>query len=177
MSEAGASVEDKGLAPRSGGTSAGPRVAVVSLFFIRPSTGGGNVHTAELVTFLARWIRRRAFPFRTRTMGHWPGLRDSARRPYRVLLRYKATDWTGGAIQSRLHDRLVDFRSDHVIVTHCWNFKPLLGEAVQDYPYILRQQALECLCPLDNLRFLVDAGSEPVQFPLHQMATPHLCLG
>ena len=46
------------------------------------------------------------------------------------------------------------FNPDHVIITDSWNFKPLLAEAVREYPYILRLQAMECICPLNNVRLL-----------------------
>jgi glycosyltransferase involved in cell wall biosynthesis len=62
-----------------------------------------------------------------------------------------------------------------VIITDSWNFKPRLAEAVRGYPYFLRQQALECLCPLNNLRLLADAGGEVRQCPLHQLAAPEHC--
>ena len=48
------------------------------------------------------------------------------------------------------------FNPDQVIITDSWNIKPLLAEAVREYPYILRLQAMECLCPLNNLRLLVE---------------------
>jgi glycosyltransferase involved in cell wall biosynthesis len=53
--------------------------------------------------------------------------------------------------------------------------KPLLAEAVRGYPTIPRLQAMECLCPLNNVRLLVEPGGTARQCPLHQLATPAEC--
>ena len=82
--------------------------------------------------------------------------------------------WNQADIQS-VYRRAVDrFDPDWVVITDSWNFKPLLAEAVAGYPYILRQQAMECLCPLNNVRLLVDAGRVR-QCTRHQLATPAEC--
>ena len=60
-------------------------------------------------------------------------------------------------------------------VTDAWNFKPLLADAVCGYPCILRFQAQECLCPLNNVRLLPDGSGGFRQCNLHQLATPVEC--
>jgi glycosyltransferase involved in cell wall biosynthesis len=62
-----------------------------------------------------------------------------------------------------------------VLITGAWNFKPLLAEAIQGYPYILRFDAFECLCPLDNIR-LLPSKSGFRQCYRNQLATPGECL-
>jgi glycosyltransferase involved in cell wall biosynthesis len=50
--------------------------------------------------------------------------------------------------------------------------KPLLAEAVQVHPYILRFHAMECLCPLNNVRLLLDGPDRFRQCQRHQFASP-----
>lgn len=56
-----------------------------------------------------------------------------------------------------------------MIITDSWNSKPLLAEAAEGYPYFLRIAALECLCPLNNVRLLLSATGSPVQCDNHQL--------
>ena len=56
-----------------------------------------------------------------------------------------------------------------------WNMKPILADAVADYPYFLRIQAQECLCPLNNLRLLADDSQTVRQCPRNQLATREIC--
>ena len=67
------------------------------------------------------------------------------------------------------------FRPDCVIIQDAWNFKPHLAAAVRGYPTFLRFQALECLCPLNNVRLLPDGPAGPGQCSRHQLATPAAC--
>ena len=67
------------------------------------------------------------------------------------------------------------FNPDQVIITDSWNIKPILAQAVRGYPYMLRMQAMECLCPLNNLRLLFDERGRFRQCPLHQLASPGEC--
>ncbi len=64
---------------------------------------------------------------------------------------------------------------DYVIITDAWNMKPILAEAVRGYPYLLRFQAQECLCPLNNLRLLASGPETFEQCPGNQLTTPDLC--
>jgi glycosyltransferase involved in cell wall biosynthesis len=161
--------------PPANQAAEGPiRVAIISFLFNWPSTGGGNIHTVELATFLTR------FGYEVRhyyaRYPEWRIGNVNAELPYAShALEFEPAEW-------RLHDILAcyrraveEFDPDCVIITDSWNIKPLLAQAVRGWPYILRLQALECLCPLNNLRLLMEDGSEFRQCPLHQFATPDQC--
>ncbi len=62
-----------------------------------------------------------------------------------------------------------------MILTDSWNLKPLLADAAGGRKYILRLQALECLCPLNNVRLLPGPDGKPRQCNRHQLATPDGC--
>ena len=62
-----------------------------------------------------------------------------------------------------------------MLITDSWNFKPLLAEAVDGYPYLLRLQAMECVCPLNNLRLLPGTDGRVSQCPRNQLADPEAC--
>lgn len=151
------------------------KVAIVSFLFNWPSTGGGIVHTFELAQFLRRagyevqHIYARYMPWGIGTVPE--------PLPYPSdVLEFTEAAWNADAIQARFRKAVEAFDPDHVIITDSWNFKPLLAHAVQGYPYILRFQALECLCPLNNVRLLF--GPEGLaQCGRHQLATPDQCHG
>lgn len=150
------------------------RVAVLSLLFNWPSTGGGTVHTAELAHFLARAgydVRH----FYARYPG-WGVGAVAAPTPYpSEPLEFDDASWDASEIEARFRQAVAAFDPDHVLITDSWNTKPLLAEAVRGYPYSLRLQALECLCPLNNVRLLPGPGGGARQCPLHQLATPGAC--
>src|SRR5690606_38140015 len=50
-----------------------------------------------------------------------------------------------------------------------------LAEALSHYPYLLRFQALECLCPLNNIRLLPQPGGTALQCLNTQFADPAAC--
>ncbi|HEX4614011.1 MAG TPA: glycosyltransferase [Urbifossiella sp.] len=175
-------VDGEGAPPASGrgvtlpATGRPVRVAILSLLFNWPSTGGGNIHTAELTKFLAaagyavRHLYARFDPWGVgRVRGPTPHPAEA--------LTFAPAEWTTAGIQARFRAAVRAFDPDHVIITDSWNFKPLLADAVADYRYVLRLQALECLCPLNNLRLLPSAGGTPVQCHRHQLATPGECTG
>jgi glycosyltransferase involved in cell wall biosynthesis len=149
------------------------RVAVVSLLFNWPSAGGGNVHTAELVHFLAgagyavRHLFARFAPWR---VGHADPL-----PPHSEPLDFDETTWNVRAIGERFRAAVDAFAPDFVLVTDCWNLKPQLARAMRGYPVLLRFQALECLCPLNNVRLLPLGQGRWGQCPRHQLATPAAC--
>ena len=152
------------------------RVAILSFLFNWPSTGGGTVHTFELAVELARagfevrHIYARFDP--------WEIGRIVEPLPYPVdVLEFSPEDWHLDAIRARFRAALDDFDPDRVIITDSWNSKPLLAEAARDYPTILRFQASECLCPLNNVRLL--PGPTPGRFAQcanHQLASPGTCV-
>ena len=85
--------------------------------------------------------------------------RSGAPSPYpSEALEFDDASWNVPAIQDRFRRAVDGFDPDRVIITDSWNMKPLLAEAVRGYPTILRFQALECLCPLNNVRLLPRAG-------------------
>ena len=61
-----------------------------------------------------------------------------------------------------------------MIITDSWNTKPLLAEAVADYPYYIRLAALETICPLNNVRLLFEDGCL-VQCLQDQLSNPANC--
>jgi glycosyltransferase involved in cell wall biosynthesis len=150
------------------------KVAILSFLFNWPSTAGGIVHTVELALFLERAGYEVAHFFARYPawgIGRLEGTAPFAGKP----ICFDDSDWTVQKIQDRFRQAVDAFGPDYVIITDCWNFKPLLAEAVHQYPYILRQQALECLCPLNNLRFVMETGGQVRQCPLHQLVAPQEC--
>ena len=149
------------------------RVAILSFLFNWPSTGGGIIHTVELGTFLRRagyeveLLYPRYSPWGIGRSGDCP----FAGRP----IDFQDSAWTIPAIQQRFREAVDELAPDYVVITDSWNIKPYLAEAVRGYPYILRLQAMECLCPLNNLRLLPD-GPGVRQCPNHQLADPDACL-
>lgn len=159
--------------PRPGRPRA-TKVVVLSFLFNWPSTGGGTVHTYELAKFLSqngydvRHIYTRFAPW---GIG---GVQGNLPYPSEIL-EFAEKDWSLPAIQARVRQAVQTFAPDHVIITDSWNIKPLLAEAVRGFPYILRFQAMECFCPLNNVRLLADEPGQIRQCQLHQLATPREC--
>jgi glycosyltransferase involved in cell wall biosynthesis len=152
------------------------KVAVLSFLFNWPSTGGGIVHTVELAKFLTkagydvRHIYARYAPWQIgRVEGRLPFPSDA--------LEFDQDGWNVLAIQEHYRRSVDAFRPDHVLITDSWNMKPLLAEAVRGYPYILRFQAMECLCPLNGVRLLPEDGGRFRQCAVHQLASPQVCAG
>jgi glycosyltransferase involved in cell wall biosynthesis len=150
------------------------RVALLSFLFNWPSTGGGTVHTFELARFLARAgfeVRHIYARYPAWGIG---GVEGALPFPNEALA-FEDPAWNAPDIQARFRQAVEAFAPDHVLITDSWNSKPLLAEAVRGYPYILRFQAMECFCPLNNVRLLPDQGGRFRQCNLHQLATPQEC--
>lgn len=166
------------LGPREISSSLGApsrvqRVAIVSLLFNWPSTGGGTVHTAETGKFLADAgyeVRHFYAEFPDWGLGKVTEPPLAPSEP----LRFDASEWTVENIKARFRSAVEAFDPDWVIVTDSWNSKPILAEAVSGYRYLLRIAAQECLCPLNNVRLLVNQGRF-TSCPKHQFATPADC--
>jgi glycosyltransferase involved in cell wall biosynthesis len=161
--------------PPEGSRSHAPvKVAVFSFLFNWPSTGGGIVHTVELALFLSRAgyeVRHYHVRFPPWGIGE-----VTAPLPFpSVALAFEEAEWNAAAVQGRFRAAADEYDPDYVILTDSWNFKPLLAEAVRDRPYVLRLQALECLCPLNNVRLLPDPAGGFRQCGFHQLATPREC--
>jgi len=150
------------------------KVAIVSFLFNWPSTGGGVVHTVELARFLAR----AGYEVKHFFARHLPWGIGNVEQQLPITseaLDFSDSNWSIAGIQDSYRHAVGKFNPDYVIITDCWNFKPHLAEALCDYPCFLRQQAMECLCPLNNLRLQVDGHGQVHQCPRHQLATPEAC--
>lgn len=150
------------------------RVAFLSLLFNWPSTGGGTVHTAEAGLFLSRagydvqHIYAKYEPWEIGNVAAPTGVPS-------VPLEFDASEWDVPTIRRRFRQAVDAFGADNVIITDSWNMKPVLAEAVREYRYFLRLAALECLCPLNNVRLLFERRSGFSACPRQQLATPDVC--
>jgi glycosyltransferase involved in cell wall biosynthesis len=150
------------------------RVAIVSFLFNWPSAGGGIVHTVELAQFLGRagYTVRHFYA----QYAAWEIGRVEGELPFESEgLEFDEAGWSVEAIQGRFRHAVEGFDPDYVIITDSWNMKPLLAEAVRKYPYLLRFQAMECLCPLNGVRLLPDGERGFRQCQRHQLASPEAC--
>lgn len=150
------------------------KVAIVSLLFNWPSTGGGTIHTAETGQFL----QRAGYDVRHIYVQFEPWGLGQVVTPLAVpseALRFEIPDWNASEIQRRVRKAVDAYGPDFVIITDSWNFKPLLAEAVKGYRYFLRLAAQECLCPLNNVRLLINEDGAISACPRHQLATPDDC--
>ncbi len=152
----------------------GIKVAILSFLFNWPSTGGGIVHTVELARFLGE-AGYEVKHFYVQFAPWGIGVVDAPTRINSEALVFAPEEWNAATIQKRFRSAVDVFEPDYAILTDSWNFKPLLAEAVRGYSYILRLQAMECLCPLNNVRLLPEPGGGLRQCPLHQLATPDRC--
>src|SRR5262249_51160802 len=145
----------------------------LSFLFNWPTTGGGNVHTAELALFLSR----AGYDVRHYYARYAPwGVGNVTGTPFPSFpLDFDDDSWNVPAIQQRFRQAVDEFRPDHAILTDSWNIKPLLARAVEGYRFYLRFQAMECLCPLNNVRLLIEPDGRATQCPRHQLATPTVC--
>lgn len=150
------------------------RIAILSLLFNWPSTGGGTVHTAESAKFLSNaGYEVRHFYARNPEwgLGEVTESLDYARTP----LNFNSRTWQADEIVHRFREAVDEFAPDYVLITDSWSFKPLLAEAVRGYRYFLRLAASECLCPLNNVRLLISDEGRVSTCPKHQLATPEAC--
>ncbi|MBW3540734.1 MAG: glycosyltransferase [Planctomycetes bacterium] len=150
------------------------RIAILSLLFNWPSTGGGIVHTTEAAAFLERagyCVRHFYAVFGPWRLGE---VSEPTISPAEPVL-FQPAEWNAPTIARRFRTAVDRFAPDAVIVTDSWNMKPLLVEAMLRYRTFLRLAALECLCPLNNVWLLMDEAGNPKQCPRHQLATPDAC--
>jgi len=152
----------------------GVKVAILSFLFNWPSTGGGNIHTVELAKFLAAagYDVQHFYA----SYAEWGIGRVTDPLPIESeALEFHGSGWNLAEIQARYRRSVDSFDPDYVLIADAWNMKPLLAEAVEGYPYFLRFQAQECLCPLNNLRLLARGPQSVEQCPRSQLATPEVC--
>jgi glycosyltransferase involved in cell wall biosynthesis len=149
------------------------KVAILSFLFNWPSTGGGIVHTVELAQFLAcagydvRHFYARYQP--------WEIGRVSRPPIPSVPLDFTEGEWALAKIKARYRAAVDAFAPDYVLVTDSWNMKPQLADAMRGYPTLLRFAALECLCPLNNVRLLASEPDVFSQCPKDQLRSPRAC--
>jgi glycosyltransferase involved in cell wall biosynthesis len=150
------------------------RIAILSFLFNWPSTGGGNHHTAELAAFLARGgydVKHFFARFPAWGIGR---MSDEPISPSEAI-EFDEASWTVPQIQARYRRAVDAFAPGCVMITDAWNMKPLLADAVRDYPFFLLYQAQENICPLNNLRLLATGPTQFSQCPRNQLATPEAC--
>lgn len=150
------------------------RIAIISLLFNWPSTGGGTIHTAETARFLTRAgydVQHLVLSQSEWSVGQ---ITDATDWPI-TQLEFSADQWHQHEIQKRVRQAVRKFSPDFAILTDSWNFKPRLAEALDGVPYFLRLAAQECLCPLNNVRLLFDTEQQFRSCPKHQLATPSDC--
>lgn len=151
------------------------RVVIVSLLFNWPSAGGGNVHTVELALALqqagyeVKHVCARFEPWRI-------GKVDASCPIRSEVLEFTAGDWQRERILERYRQCVDAWQPDVVIVTDSWSMKPHLAQAVSAFPFLLRFDALECLCPLNNLRQLPHSPAEIRMCTRHRLATQQHCM-
>ncbi len=149
------------------------RIAILSLLFNWPSTGGGTVHTKEL----AEALQQDGYAVQHIYAVHEPWRLGQVTEDLSVPttpLHFNESDWHGAEIRRRFREAVDEFAPDAVIITDSWSTKPLLAEAVADYPYFLRLAAQETICPLNNVRLLWD-GHTLSQCDQNQLADPDTC--
>ena len=113
------------------------KVAILSLLFNWPSTGGGTVHTAETAKFLsdAGYDVRH---FYAEYAGWGIGRVDQPPPLPGIAVRFDEASWNEQRIRESFRQHVDAFAPDYVIIADSWNTKPLLAEAVQGYKYFLR---------------------------------------
>ena len=151
-----------------------PRIAVLSFLFNWPSTGGGIIHTVELVQFLSKAGFEVALVHPV--FSNWRLGSVDANCPIpTVPIAFSEADWTVENVQRKFREAVDAFSPEHVVITDCWNFKPHLAAAMQGYSYLLRMQALECVCPLNNLRLKPGPSGAFLQCSQSQPRDPESC--
>lgn len=134
------------------------RIAIVSLLFNWSSTGGGIVHTAELAQFLSLDGCDVCHFFAV--FEPWSVGTVTESLPYNsCAIQFCEQSWNREGIHAAFQNAVDSFQPKAVIVTDSWNSKGLLASAVSSHPYFLRLAAMECICPLNNVRLLADRES------------------
>lgn len=161
------------LADRTTSAERLPRIAIASLLFNWPSTGGGTVHTMELTWFLRKQGLEVCHFYARHQQWGVGTVTESLPYPH-VPIDFSAETFDRQQICSAFREHIGRFNPDYVIVTDSWNFKPILANALGDFKTLLRLAALECICPLNNVR-LRPAGTGFIQCDRSQLATPQQC--
>lgn len=150
------------------------RVAIVSLLFNWPSTGGGTVHTFETARFLAQAgydVRHFYVQSAQWNVGNVEAPVGYPGEP----IPWEPETSNLSRLQGTIGEAVNRFAPDFVIVTDSWSMKPRLAEAVQHHRFFLRLAAQECLCPLNNVRMLIGEEGSVTSCPRQQLVTPGVC--
>ncbi|MBM3501196.1 MAG: glycosyltransferase, partial [Armatimonadetes bacterium] len=138
----------------------GRRIAVVSLLFNWPSTGGGIINTVGMLRGLERAgyeVRHFYAQAAALGVGDLRAPLDTPSVPVPLGDGVPGRQQLGEAFR----EAVGSFRPDCVIVTDSWTCKPVLAHAAAGYPYLLRFHGLEGLCPLNGIRFVADGSGAP----------------
>jgi glycosyltransferase involved in cell wall biosynthesis len=146
----------------------------VSLLFNWPSTGGGTVHTFETARFLKRAGYEVKHLYVKSSVWEVGRVEEPLDYPAEPISWQPSPDGVAD-LQRQIRKAVDAFAPDFVILTDSWTMKPRLAQAVQGYKFFLRLAAQECLCPLNNVRMLVDKSGQVTRCPRHQLATPESC--
>lgn len=150
------------------------KIAILSLLFNWPSTGGGTIHTYELAKALGRAGYNVCHIFAQHD-GWQVGEIEAGYDVPHIRIPFVGEEWKSSTIKVRFRAAIDLFSPDYVIVTDSWNCKPLLAEAAAGIPYIIRIAAMETLCPLNNVRLLVDADGGISPCGKEQLSDPLYC--
>ncbi len=132
-----------------------PRVAILSLLFSWPSTGGGTIHTLELATQLSKAGYQ--VQHISATYAPWGIGASATDLPYDFRkITFDQSTWTTDGIRRAFSQAMSEFSPDVAIITDSWNSKVTLAESALEcrVPFFLRLAAMESICPLNNVRLL-----------------------
>lgn len=158
---------------RKSSTSHGLKIAIVSLLFNWPSKGGGNVHTVEL----GLGLERAGFDVRHFFLEFTPWKVGEVRSLplLNTKISFRPGELTVQGLQDRFREAVSEYGPDHVLITDSWSLKPWIFQALDGVPRIARFDALECLCPLNNLRLQPMADRRLLSCANHRFADARKC--
>ncbi|WP_437187873.1 glycosyltransferase family 4 protein [Planctomicrobium sp. SH668] len=150
------------------------KIAILSLLFNWPSTGGGTVHTKDLAYFLTN----AGYQVRHLYAAYEPWSIGVVNEPlgyHSESIDFQPMEWTPEMIRERFRDALQRDPPDWVVVTDSWNAKPLLIEAAKEFRTFVRIAAQESICPLNNVRLQIDTAGQVSQCDGNQFVAPDRC--
>jgi len=164
----------KSLKQSSLPSSQKPKIAILSLLFNWPSSGGGVMNTVGTGKALLQ-AGYQVKHFYADYPAFGVGRMEAPYPLEKEALCFDRAAWQCEMVKTRFREAVERFQPDMVLITDAWNFKPHLAEAMNGYRVVLRFDGQECLCPLNNCRFLNGPEGTFSQCPYHQLATPDLC--
>jgi glycosyltransferase involved in cell wall biosynthesis len=151
----------------------GRRIAIVSMLFGWPSSGGGVHDTVAVASHLREYglsVRHFYAVCPAVGIGTVSAPLSVPSTPVPIGEHDSASQVT-----ERFREAVDRYDPEIVLITDCWSFRPHLLEAFEGHPCFLRFHAAECLCPLNNVRFLIGSDG-PVRCNSHLLADPEGCL-